>query len=44
MKNRKCMRINDLAIEAFIDLDEALVRLWDGGLNDITGPDSVACN
>lgn len=32
-------RLIDLATEAGMDLDEALVTLWDGGLNSLEGPD-----
>lgn len=36
----KAVRLSELASEASLELDEALVTLWDGGLESVDGPDS----
>lgn len=37
----KAVRLYELASEASLGLDEALVTLWDGGLEDVEGPETL---
>lgn len=38
---RQSVKVSDLAREAGMDLDEALVTLWDAGLGELDGPASL---
>lgn len=39
--SRKPIRVSDLAKEADVDLDEALVALWDVGIDQVGGPNDL---
>lgn len=44
VRRRRRLRIRDLAVEAGLDFDEALVTLWDEGLDEFDSPDDFVAS